>query len=150
MLGPPLLVGDRVAHLGEEEPVLGSVRWLGRLPDLFPHQLVAGLTLDEPQASCSVTSMGVIIMKNSKKDIYETPVAKRPAAGVLLNLYAIYSNHFLMLVSRFNAGGVGGWLRSLFNAGVSSFNAGGVGGWLHSLFKATFTFGIPYSGQVFV
>ena len=57
MLGPPLLVGDRVAHLGEEEPVLGSVRWLGRLPDLFPHQLVAGLMLDEPQASCSVISM---------------------------------------------------------------------------------------------
>jgi len=49
MLGPPLLVGDRVAHVGGEEPVLASVRWLGRLPDLFHHQMVAGLFLDEPQ-----------------------------------------------------------------------------------------------------
>ena len=77
-LGPPLLVGDRVVHLGEvllshcdddygdalmimmhdpsfciccllfvnktcsQEPCLASLRWLGRLPDLFRHQLVAG------------------------------------------------------------------------------------------------------------
>ena len=39
-------------------------------------------------------------------------------------------------MSRFSAGGVGGWLQSLFRAGVSRFNAGGVGGWLHSLLVA--------------
>ena len=30
-------------------------------------------------------------------------------------------------MSRFNAGGVEGWLQSIFNASVSQFNAGGVG-----------------------
>ena len=48
MLGPPLLIGDRVAHVGGEEPVLASVRWLGRIPDLFHHQMVAGLFLVSP------------------------------------------------------------------------------------------------------
>ena len=33
-------------------------------------------------------------------------------------------------VSRFNAGGVGGWLQSLLVADVSRFSAGGEGGWL--------------------
>ena len=45
MLGPPVLIGDRVAHVGSEEPMLATVRWLGRLPDHFPHQMVAGISL---------------------------------------------------------------------------------------------------------
>ena len=45
MLGPPVLMGDRVAWLGTEEPVMATVRWLGRLPELFPHQMVAGISL---------------------------------------------------------------------------------------------------------
>ena len=45
MLGPPVLMGDRVAWLGTEEPVLATVRWLGRLPELFPQQMVAGISL---------------------------------------------------------------------------------------------------------
>ena len=49
MLGPPLLIGDRVAHVGGEEPVLANVKWLGRMPDMFNHQMVAGIELDEPQ-----------------------------------------------------------------------------------------------------
>eukprot|EP00092_Neocalanus_flemingeri_P006993 GFUD01007550.1.p1 GENE.GFUD01007550.1~~GFUD01007550.1.p1 ORF type:complete len:926 (+),score=211.08 GFUD01007550.1:283-3060(+) len=49
MLGPPLLIGDRVAHVGGDDPVLASVRWLGRLPELYHHQMVAGVLLDEPQ-----------------------------------------------------------------------------------------------------
>ena len=45
MLGPPVLMGDRVAWLGTEEPVMATVRWLGRLPELFPQQMVAGISL---------------------------------------------------------------------------------------------------------
>ena len=39
-------------------------------------------------------------------------------------------------MSRFSAGGVKGWLQSLFRAGVSRFSAGGLRGWLQSLFRA--------------
>jgi len=49
MLGPPVLIGDRVAYVGAEEPHLATVRWLGRIPDIFQHQMVAGISLDEPQ-----------------------------------------------------------------------------------------------------
>ena len=45
MLGPPVLIGDRVAYVGADEPMLATVRWLGRLPDIFQHQLVAGISL---------------------------------------------------------------------------------------------------------
>ena len=45
LLGPPVLIGDRVAFMGTEEPLLATVRWLGRLPDVFHHQLVAGIAL---------------------------------------------------------------------------------------------------------
>ena len=38
-------------------------------------------------------------------------------------------------MSRFGAGGVGGWLHSLLAAGVSRFIAGSVGGWQPSLFS---------------
>ena len=31
-----------------QEPCLASLRWLGRLPDLFRHQLVAGILYDDP------------------------------------------------------------------------------------------------------
>ena len=55
MLGPPVLIGDRVAYVGasdqdtEQEPVLATVRWLGKLPDVFPHQMVAGIALVRSQ-----------------------------------------------------------------------------------------------------
>lgn len=45
MLGPPVLIGDRVAYVGAEEPVLATVRWLGKLPEIFHNQLVAGISL---------------------------------------------------------------------------------------------------------
>ena len=45
LLGPPVLMGDRVAWLGPEEPLMATVRWLGRLPEVFPHQMVAGISL---------------------------------------------------------------------------------------------------------
>ena len=45
LLGPPVLMGDRVAWLGPEEPLLATVRWLGRLPEVFPQQMVAGISL---------------------------------------------------------------------------------------------------------
>ena len=45
MLGPPVLIGDRVAYVGSDEPHLATVRWLGRLPEVFHHQMVAGISL---------------------------------------------------------------------------------------------------------
>ena len=45
MLGPPVLIGDRVVYVGADEPLLATVRWLGRLPDVFINQMVAGISL---------------------------------------------------------------------------------------------------------
>ena len=45
MLGPPVLMGDRVAWVGAEEPALATVRWLGRLPDTGHQEMVAGISL---------------------------------------------------------------------------------------------------------
>ena len=45
MLGPPVLIGDRVAYVGADEPLLATVRWLGRLPEGFHNQMVAGISL---------------------------------------------------------------------------------------------------------
>ena len=52
MLGPPVLMGDRVAWVGTEEPVLATVRWLGRLPDLYPQEMVAGISLVRRAVAC--------------------------------------------------------------------------------------------------
>ena len=62
----------------------------------------------------------------------------RPRSGRGLTKSLRYSKHTLFNagVSRFSAGGVGGWLQSLFKAGVSRFSAVVVGGWLRSLLKA--------------
>ena len=45
MLGPPLLIGDHVACKVNAEFVVGRVRWLGRLPQKFGQQMVAGIEL---------------------------------------------------------------------------------------------------------
>ena len=62
----------------------------------------------------------------------------RPRSGRGLTKSLRYSFRSLLVadVSRFSAGGVGGWLRSLLVADVSRFRAGDEGGWLQSLFKA--------------
>ena len=45
MLGPPLLIGERVVHeLGADQQV-GTVRWLGRIPAKFGGQMVVGVEL---------------------------------------------------------------------------------------------------------
>ena len=51
----------------------------------------------------------------------------RSGWGLTKSLRYSFQSLFKAGVSRFSAGGVGGWLRSLFKAGVSRFNAGGVG-----------------------
>ena len=45
MLGPPVLMGDRAVYVGGDEPLQATVRWLGRIPDSFNNQLVAGISL---------------------------------------------------------------------------------------------------------
>ena len=59
MLGPPVLMGDRVAWVGAEEPVLATVRWLGRLPDTYPGEMVAGISLVTP-CSCRVANLSIL------------------------------------------------------------------------------------------
>ena len=46
MLGPPLLIGEKVFYSKNGTTVIpGTVRWLGKLPDCFGNQMVAGLAL---------------------------------------------------------------------------------------------------------
>ena len=46
MLGPPLLIGEKVFYSkGGANVRPGTVRWLGKLQDCFGNQMVAGLAL---------------------------------------------------------------------------------------------------------
>lgn len=45
MLGPPLLIGERVVHQMGAEHQAGTVRWLGRIPAKFGDQMVVGVEL---------------------------------------------------------------------------------------------------------
>ena len=46
MLGPPLLIGEKVFYSKDGTTVIpGTVRWLGKLQDCFGNQMVAGLAL---------------------------------------------------------------------------------------------------------
>ena len=46
MLGPPLLIGDHVAYSCDSGAFLhGTVRWMGRVAQLYGHQMVVGVEL---------------------------------------------------------------------------------------------------------
>ena len=46
MLGPPLLIGEKVFYSKDGTNIVpGTVRWLGKLPDCFGNEMVAGLAL---------------------------------------------------------------------------------------------------------
>ena len=45
MLGPPLLIGEKVFYTKHGFIVSGTVKWLGRLQEAFGNQMVAGLVL---------------------------------------------------------------------------------------------------------
>ena len=45
MLGPPLLIGEKVFYTKHGFIVSGTVKWLGRLQEVFGNQMVAGILL---------------------------------------------------------------------------------------------------------
>jgi hypothetical protein len=46
MLGPPLLIGDRVAYCHDTGAYLnGSIKWMGRILPEFGQQMVVGVEL---------------------------------------------------------------------------------------------------------
>ncbi len=46
MLGPPLLIGERVFYSKDGTLILpGTIRWLGKLQECFGNQMVAGVAL---------------------------------------------------------------------------------------------------------
>ena len=45
MLGPPLLIGEKVFYTKHGFIVSGTVKWLGRLQEAFGNKMVAGLVL---------------------------------------------------------------------------------------------------------
>ena len=45
MLGPPLLIGEKVFYTKHGFIASGIVKWLGRLQEVFGNQMVAGLLM---------------------------------------------------------------------------------------------------------
>lgn len=45
MLGPPLLIGEKVFYTKHGIIASGVVKWLGRLQEVFGNQMVAGLLM---------------------------------------------------------------------------------------------------------
>ena len=67
MLGPPLLIGEKVFYSKNGTTVIpGTVRWLGKLPDCFGNQMVAGLALVRFLCSNTKSIVCNIILTNEK------------------------------------------------------------------------------------
>ena len=45
MLGPPLLIGEKVFYSKRGFIASGTVKWLGRLQEVFGNQMIAGLLM---------------------------------------------------------------------------------------------------------
>jgi hypothetical protein len=60
LLGPPLLVGERIVFRNHGNYLPGTIRWLGRLRDCFGNQMVAGLVL----VSAVLSSMHALMCRN--------------------------------------------------------------------------------------
>ncbi len=45
MLGPPLLIGDKVFYTKHGFIASGIVKWLGRLQEVFGNQMIAGVLM---------------------------------------------------------------------------------------------------------
>ena len=45
MLGPPLLIGEKVFYTKHGFILSGTVKWLGRLQETFGNQMIAGILL---------------------------------------------------------------------------------------------------------
>ena len=45
MLGPPMLIGERVFYTKHGFVASGTIKWLGRLQDYFGNQMVAGILM---------------------------------------------------------------------------------------------------------
>ena len=45
MLGPPLLIGEKVFYTKHGFIASGTVKWLGRLQEVFGNQMVAGVLM---------------------------------------------------------------------------------------------------------
>ena len=45
MLGPPLLIGERVFYTKHGFVASGTIKWLGKLQEAFGNQMVAGVYL---------------------------------------------------------------------------------------------------------
>ena len=56
LLGPPLVVGEKIVFRNNGDYLPGTIRWMGRLQDCFGNQMVAGLALVSTISSTIVKS----------------------------------------------------------------------------------------------
>ena len=45
MLGPPLLIGEKVFYTKHGFIASGTIKWLGRLQEVYGNQMVAGILM---------------------------------------------------------------------------------------------------------
>ena len=68
MLGPPLLIGEKIFYSKDGNNVVpGTVKWLGKILECFGNQMVAGLALVRYNNEISLKDfMFLIIFADSK------------------------------------------------------------------------------------
>ena len=63
MLGPPLLIGEKIFYSKDGNNVVpGTVKWLGKILECFGNQMVAGLAL----VGYKLTNTGIVCLKTSQ------------------------------------------------------------------------------------
>ena len=59
MLGPPLLIGEKIFYSKDGNNVVpGTVKWLGKILECFGNQMVAGLAL----VGCKITNASLVVL----------------------------------------------------------------------------------------
>ena len=66
LLGPPLLVGEKIIYRHHGNYFPGTIRWMGRIQECFGNQMVAGVAL----VTILVTISVLDYFKNSSLDIF--------------------------------------------------------------------------------
>ena len=69
MLGPPLLIGEKVFYTKHGFILSGTVKWLGRLQEAFGNQMIAGILLvSDDTTQCGKTRNSLSLEKKISSD----------------------------------------------------------------------------------
>ena len=76
MLGPPLLIGEKVFYTKHGFILSGTVKWLGRLQEAFGNQMIAGILLVSDDTQCGKTINSLSPKKISSNQLFSNSFIK--------------------------------------------------------------------------